>query len=66
MSALTSHSHYRYHIEMMLAELRDLRSKPRNGDTRVYLSLDEGEASHLDAILAAELMVCDRVIENRS
>jgi len=64
MDKLAEHSHYRYHIEMLIAELRDLRNKPRT-DTRIYLSLDEGEAASLDAILKAELAVCDRVIENR-
>ena len=56
-------NNYRYHIEMMIAELRALRNGPRT-DTRMYLSLDEVEAAHLDKILRAELSIIDRMLSS--
>ena len=60
---MAEHNHYRYHIEMMIAELRALRNRPRT-DTRIYLSLDEVEAAHLDRILRSELSIIDRMLSS--
>lgn len=49
-----SFNNRRYHLEMMLTELRNFKF-PNKGDTRNYLSVDEGERNILNILLQAEL-----------
>jgi hypothetical protein len=62
------HSHYKYHLEMMLAALsnrkEDLKS-PLYLDTRVYLSLDRVELKIVERLLKRDLETVEAVLENK-
>jgi hypothetical protein len=61
---IEQHSNYKYHLEMMLQELEKKHKSP-NGDTRIYLSLDETEYEIVKRKLEEELKTTIRILENK-